>query len=64
MTDYKKGRAPEQHRSTEPQEGRGDEGKTNGGSGAGWGAGGGLIVKLKEKGALRVLRAHAPSGLR
>ena len=43
----KKGRAPEQLRSPEPQERRGDEGKTNGGSGAGWGAGGGLTVNLK-----------------
>ena len=34
----------------EPQEGgRGDEGKTNGGSGAGWGAGGGLTVNLKKR---------------
>ena len=43
----KKGRAPKQLRSPEPQERRGDEGKTNGGSGAGWGAGGGLTVNLK-----------------
>ena len=46
----KKGRAPEQYRSTEPQEGRGDEGKTNGGSGAGWGAVAGGGRNLKNRG--------------
>ena len=41
------GRTIEKHGSSEPQEERGDDGKTNDESGADWGAGGELTGNLK-----------------
>ena len=43
----KMGRTIEKHGSSEPQEERGDDGKTNDESGAAWGAGGELTGNLK-----------------
>ena len=45
------GRTIEKHGSSEPQEERGDDGKTNDESGAGWGVGGELTVIFKRRGA-------------